>query len=163
MRTLGLLAAAVTATTSSNTLVFTRADGTRIPMPKTVSVFCGPWESAAGETPVRTPSLHLHAVSSSRRVAWELTAVLRDVHAGTVVRLPHSPVYDHPTKAVLFVNDGPRKNEASSATETARGTLRFRAIGCNPARVDVAVDATVGSEFADGAPIHVRGRVRAHR
>jgi hypothetical protein len=140
-----------------------RADGTRIPMPTRVSVFCGPWESAPGKGSVRTPSLHVRVVSTKRHLAWELTAVLRDVHAGTIVRLPHSPLYDHPTKALLFVNDARSGNEASSATETARGTLRFRAIGCNPARVDVSVDATVGSEFGDGAPIRVHGRVRAHR
>jgi hypothetical protein len=165
VKALGLAATAVLTAAGSpaNTLVFTRADGTRVPMPTKVSVFCGPWETAPGETPVRAPSLHVRALSVKRRVAWELTAVLRDVHAGSVVRLPHSPLYDRPTQAVLFVNDRSKKNEASTATETSRGTLRFGAIGCNPAQVDVVVDATVGSEFGDGAPIRARGRLRARR
>jgi hypothetical protein len=165
VKALGLLLAAMLtgAAPTTGILGFTRADGTRIPFPKRVSVFCGPWESSPGETPVRTPSLHVRALSAKRRVAWDLSAALRDIHPGTVVRLPHSPVYDRPTKAVLFVNDGPRRNEASSATDDARGTIRFRAIGCNPARVEISVDATLGSEFFDGPAVRVRGHLRARR
>jgi hypothetical protein len=148
---------------SSTTLVFTRAGGTRIPFPKTVSVFCGPWESNPRETPVKTPSLHVRVATAGRREAWELVAVLRDVHAGTVAHLPHNPVYTRPTKAVMTLYDGPTRNEASSATETARGTITFLTIGCNPARVEFSVDATLGSEFFEGPSVRVRGDLRARR
>jgi hypothetical protein len=77
------------------------------------------------------------------------------------VRFPHSFVFDKPTGALLFAADG--RNEASSAEEESSGRMTFTRARCGRTTLDVRfrVDAVLGSEFFDGAPVRIRGSFSA--
>ena len=85
-----------------------------------------------------------------------MLATFEHVRRDPVVRVPHFFIWDRPSDAFLFANDG--ANELSTAEEEASGKLTFRRARCGPRlRIRVRVDATLGSEFSDGEPMRVRG------
>jgi hypothetical protein len=52
------------------------------------------------------------------------------------------------------------ENEVSSAEEEASGRIVFERAGCLPRpHVTFRVQATLGSEYFDGEPVRVRGRM----
>jgi hypothetical protein len=135
-------------------VVLMRADGSAIALKPAIRVWCGPWESGVG-----TRSIHVRA--GSRSASWTLSAVLADVKRKPVVRFPHSFVFDKPTGAQLFAATG--GNEASSAEEESRGRITFTKARCGRTTLDLrfTVDAVMGSELSDGAPIAIRGTFSA--
>jgi hypothetical protein len=156
----GLLAAAPAASAAGITvddrLVFTRPDGTEVAYPGAVRVWCGPWEPD-----VAVPAIHVQ-VGARGKPYWRLSAVVADVNRRRVVTLPHEFVFDKPTGALLFAVDG--TNELSSAEEEASGRIVFRRARCGRhLRIRFRVRATLGSEFSDGQPLHVRGTFAASR
>jgi hypothetical protein len=157
---LALLASVSTSTATAapprvdGQLTFTRPDGTRLAFDDGIRIRCGPWEPGV---PVR--SIHVTVGSRASGSFWFLSAVLADVRRPTVVRLPNSFTFDEPEGALLFAVDR-GENELSSAEEEASGRIVFERAGCRPKpHVRLRVDATLGSEFSDGEPVRVRGRI----
>jgi hypothetical protein len=139
----------------TNTLVFTRTDGSIVEYPLDVRVWCGRWDR---NVPVRT--LHVQIGWSRPMSRWSLSAVVGDVRRRPVVRLPRMFVWNEPKGALLFATDG--RNELSSAVEDASGRVRFDRVRCGRRlAVRVRIRAVLGSEFSDGEPLSVRGSLRA--
>jgi hypothetical protein len=139
----------------TNTLEFTRADGSLVEYPFDVRVWCGRWER---DVPVRT--LHVRIGWSRPTSRWSLSAVVGDVRRRPVVRLPRSFVWNEPEGALLFATDG--QNEVSSAEEEAGGRIRFDRVRCGRRlAVRFRIRAVLGSELFDGEPVTVRGTFRA--
>ena len=74
--------------------------------------------------------------------------------------LPHSFVFDRPTRAQLFATDG--RNEASTAEEESSGQITFSRARCG-SHMDIRfrVDGVMGSEFSDATAIAIRGTFSA--
>jgi hypothetical protein len=139
----------------TNTLVFTRTDGSLVEYPFDVRIWCGHWEP---NVPVRT--LHVRIGWSRPTSRWSLSAVVGDVRRRPVVRLPRIFVWNEPKGALLFATDG--QNELSSAEEEASGRIRFDRVRCGRRlAVRFRIRAVLGSEFFDGKPLSVRGSFRA--
>ena len=135
-------------------LTFTRPDGTRLAFGEQIRIWCGRWEP---DVPVR--AIHVLAGNQRRGRFWLLSAVLADVKQPATVQLPNSFTSTKPEGALLFAVDR-GENELSSAVEEAHGTIVFKRAGCRPKpHVTFNVDATLGSEFFDGDPVRVEGRV----
>ena len=138
----------------TNTVAFTRADGSAVPFAPSLRVNCGPWERGV---PRRT--LHIR-VGVRGGPFWQLRVVVADVKRRPVVRFPHSFVFNRPTGAEVFAFDP--DNEASSAEEEASGRISFGAVRCGRRlAVRFRVRAVLGSEFFDGEPLTMRGSFRA--
>jgi hypothetical protein len=138
-------------------LTFTRAGGAPIVFSGKTYVWCGPWEPD-----VHVPAVHVLIVPKQRRASyWLLSGVVRDVKRQARVRFPVGFVWNRPKAAELFVYDAATKNEASSETEEARGTITFSALSCVKGRVmEVEINGVLGSEFSDGKRIRVSGTIR---
>jgi hypothetical protein len=135
-------------------LTFTRPDGTRLAFGTRFRIRCGPWEP---DVPVR--AIHVLAGTPRSGSFWLLSAVLADVTRPATVTLPNSFTFSRPRGALLFAVDR-GENELSSAVEEAAGRIVFERAGCRPRpHVTVLVNATLGSEFFDGEPVRVRGRI----
>jgi hypothetical protein len=148
--------AAVADVTVTNTLAFTRPDGSAVAFPQTVRVWCGRWEP---DVPVQ--SIHVW-VGARPSAHWELHAVVADVRRHRVVRLPNSFVFNRPRGALLFATD--RGNEVNSDTEESSGQIRFGRVRCGRRlRVSFRVHGSLGSELSDGATVAVRGAFLASK
>ena len=154
---LGLLAwpeASAAGLSVTNTVAFTRADGSAVPFAPSLRVNCGPWERGV---PRRT--LHIR-VGVRGGPFWQLRVVVADVKRRPVVRFPHSFVFNRPTGAEVIAFDS--DNEASSAEEEASGRMSFGAVRCGRRlAVRFRVRAVLGSEFFDGEPLTMHGSFRA--
>ena len=144
--------------TNENTLVFTRADQSRLVFDpgSQLRVWCGPWEEGL----IATPAVHLvfSGPGQSDRF-WMLTAVRADVQIGVPLTFPNTFLFDQPRNADLFILDEP--NELSTSESSSGGTIVFQQLNCGPAgRVEFTIAATVGSEVG-GPPVSVAGRVNA--
>ena len=136
---------------SENSLVFQRADGSRIQFSGDPLVWCGPWEE--GSVPART----LHVLGGDFRAGgpvWQLNVVVADAKPGQPLAFPNTFVWDQPKGAQLFILDEP--NEASTQEGESSGSITFSELDCE-GDVRFTVDATVGSEFGDGPPVRVTG------
>lgn len=137
-----------------DSLIFERADGTRIEFGGTTRVWCGPWE------PGEVPAQSIHVVSGSSRRGWSLTAVVDDIAVGQPLTFPNTFIWNEPRGADLFVLDPP--NEASTQSSESSGQIVFQALNCRAGLVGFTIDAVVGSEFGNGPPVRVRGSFSGH-
>jgi hypothetical protein len=141
--------------TVRNEIAMTRPDGSAVPFPQKVRVWCGRWES---DVPVRA----LHVQVGGRHGRWELRAVIADVRRDPVVELPNSFVFDAPEGADLFAAQG--GNELSSSEEEASGRIVVDRVRCGRRlAVRFHVDGVLGSEFFEGDEWTVRGSFSARR
>jgi len=139
----------------ANTLVFTRPDGSTVVFPDRVRVWCGRWER---DVPVRT--LHVQVGGRRGGAFWQLQAVVADVRRHPVVELPHTFVWNRPSRAQLFAVDA--TNELSSSEEEASGRIVFSRVRCGRRlAVRLHMRGVLGSEFFGGAPLSVRGTFSA--
>ena len=142
-----------------NSLVFGRADGTRIVFDagSQLRVWCGPWEEGL----IATPAVHVRFAVPGRPVRyWKLTAVRADVQIGVPITFPNSFIFDQPRNADLFILDEP--NELSSTRSASAGTIVFQQLNCAAGgRVEFTIAATIGSELESGPSVSVAGRVNA--
>lgn len=150
----------------SNTVRFTREDGSVAPFPATVRAWCGPFD----EDNEDVEAIHLLAgafpsVEDVVDPFWALSAVRADLDRQRETALPNDFVYTEPRGASLFaVDDGEHQhNELSSASERSAGTIRIQLSGCEPGdAVEVTFDdVTLGSEFGDGPAVSAGGTVVA--
>jgi hypothetical protein len=143
-----------------NSLVFTRANQSRISFPSGALLFvwCGPWDDL-----VATPSLQVlfaaPNVFGSPGPSWHLQAVVSDVTVGNPVTFPNLFISEQPKKVDIFVLDPP--NELSTNTSESSGSITFQKLTCGSGgEVQFSINATIGSEFGDGPPITMAGTFR---
>jgi hypothetical protein len=138
-----------------NSLVFTRANQSRISFPGLALLFvwCGPWDDV-----VATPSLQIVLAAATGGPYWHLQAVVSDVTVGKPLTFPNISV--QPKNVDIFVLDPP--NELSTSTDESSGSITFQKLNCGSGgEVQFSINATIGSEFGDGPPITVAGNFRA--
>lgn len=144
---------------SENTLVFTRADQSKMTFVNgsQLVAWCGPWETGL----IPTPAVHIRfSGPSARDPGWTLTAVVADVKIGTPLTFPNDFIFDNPKKADLFILDYP--NELSTTRPQSSGSVTFQQLNCTTGgRVEFSIAATVGSEFSNGPSVSVAGKVNA--
>ncbi|HEX2190666.1 MAG TPA: hypothetical protein VHG51_17280 [Longimicrobiaceae bacterium] len=132
-------------------LVFERADGSRVQFSGTPRVWCGVWEEGV----VGAQTLHVR-LGSAAGPRWELRAVIPQVYTGQPIAFPNTFVWDDPRGAEIFVLDAP--NELSTGTPGSSGSITFERLDCaGTGGVRFRIDAVIGSEFGDGAPIAASG------
>ena len=87
--------------------------------------------------------------------------MLRDINRRPRVRFPLGFVWNRPKGVEIFVYDRRTKNEASSETEEAGGTITFSRLTCQKGSVvRFDVNGVLGSEFFDGKRIRIGGTFR---
>ena len=145
--------------TADNTLVFTRANESKITFSSSsqLYVWCGPWELGS----VATPSvLIFFGTTAEEDSHWRLWAVVADVALGVPLTFPNHYGWPDPRDVQIFVGDPP--NELSTQTEESSGSITFQQLQCGSGNeVEFSIDATIGSEFGNGTSITVKGSFRA--
>ncbi|GAA1089687.1 hypothetical protein GCM10009668_00060 [Nocardioides dubius] len=133
-----------------NSIVVMRADGSEVEF-TSMTTQCVP--------SVYDESVEVvHAESEAGGLRLMIEVLPEDVEGGWTFDLPADSGSDDegPKGVVVFVG-GPDV-EASSDVELATGTVEVVGASCDPVRLEVAIDATLGSEYGgDDAPI--RGHV----
>jgi hypothetical protein len=145
---------------TASTLVFRRANGSRIRFGGTVRAWCGAWHEG---DPTRT--LHVAVLkrdgSGYARPFWLVQAVLRDVSRGRLLRFPIGFTESNVRGAIVFVYDKAGGNEASSEDDQAKGSVSFAAVRCDlGSRVRFTVSGELGSELLNGESVRVSGTFR---
>jgi hypothetical protein len=141
-----------------NTLLFTRADQSRVAFSSGSSVraWCGPWE----EGEIEVPSLQAIVLGSSAADPyWHLRAVVADVTLGQPLTFPNNFVFDQPEDVDIFVLDPP--NELSTQDDRSSGSVTFQELRCTGGSVRFSIDAVIGSEFGNGPSVRVTGSFSA--
>jgi hypothetical protein len=137
---------------SVNTLLFKRADGSRIIFRGPVSVTC---ERARADKPPLLRVLVGRRTPEGSQPFWMLEVALDDLKRMRTFRFPKDDVAGY---AILFAFDAARRqNELSSSDEEARGRLVFSTATCDEG-VDFRVRAHLGSEVFDLTGADVQGR-----
>jgi hypothetical protein len=141
----------------ASSLIFKRADGSRIVFRGRVRAWCGAWNDPGTAT-----SLHVAVMRPDgrgfARPYWHLWAVASQLTRPRVIRFPVGISESRPRGAVVFAFDSRTGNEASTEEEEARGSASFAPVRCVPGnRVRISISAVLGSEFGDGTPIRVSG------
>ena len=140
-----------------NSLVFTRANQSRISFPSGAKLFvwCGPWDNL-----VATPSLQVLFAAPEISPSWHLQAVVSDVTVGNPLTFPNRFIFDQPKNVNLFVLDPP--NELSTSEDKSAGSITFQKLNCGSGgEVQFSINATIGSEFGNGPSITVAGAFRS--
>ena len=142
---------------AENELVFTRANGSVVTFPAGAQAiaWCGPWDAD-----LDVPTVHIYfGITTGPATSWSLSAVRADVRTGQPLSFPNLFIFDQPKNAALFVLDPP--NEVSSGEGDSSGSITFEELNCAiGGQVRFTIDAVLGSELGDGAPIRVRGSFR---
>lgn len=133
-------------------LVVTRADGSEVILDE-VTATCGPSDAHPG-----TEVVHLRGTADGTRLEGEI--VPGDVEGGRSFELPMETGDQEtgPKNLYLFVG-GPPDLETSTSQEESSGSLKVERASCDPVAVELTVDATLASEYHDGVPVDVEGRI----
>ena len=142
--------AAQAAAGAADTLVFTRTDGSLLPMRGKTYVWCGKWDDGRN---VRALRIQQGSWPATRWWMFEVRVAL--AHRGQSIALP---VLVGPT-ATMFVGDRRSHIEASAESERSRGMATFLAdAGCRPGtQVRLSLRATLASEQTGGPSVRVSG------
>ncbi|HVK28851.1 MAG TPA: hypothetical protein VM575_10945 [Nocardioides sp.] len=133
-------------------LVVTRADGTEVVFDE-VTAKCGPSENDSGEVVVR-----IEGITDGVHLSSEIVAA--DVEGDRTFALPidFGDQEQGVRNLYLFVGAEPDL-ETSTTQEESTGTLEVVRAACDPVEVELTIDATLGSEYFDGEPVDVEGRL----
>jgi hypothetical protein len=146
-------------TVVADSLIFTRSGGTVVTTGTTPLVCCGLFDPGfANEHAIR---IVMYDPANSKP-GWEIIVLTDRAQAGATTTLP--TVVVPPSKipyVSMFVAD--LGNELSSDTQGSSGTITVHSFTCSPTtiQIDFNVDATLGSEFAGGPSMDVKGRFLA--
>ena len=144
--------------TAANSVVFTRADGSRVQFVSgaPLHVWCGPWENGV----VPTQSVHVwYGGPAASSPYWYLRAVVADVVPSQPLAFPNSYVWDAPTGADVFLSDP--SNGLSTSAEGSSGSLTFDELNCaSGGEVRFTVNAAIGSELGGGPSVTATGALR---
>ena len=136
-----------------NELRFTQADGTSFTVTPE-GVRCAPSElDPAVET------VQVVMVERRPRSRLVVEVVPEDVEGGKAFELPLSQGDLSRGPANAFVFHGSKDHEVSTSQEGADGRLTVTEAGCDPAVLDLSIEGSLGSEYGDGAPLEVAGRI----
>jgi len=138
-------------------LVFTRPDGTAIPMGKTYAVCCSTWEAGT----IDREALKIFYYDTTKRLSyWKMFLIPSQLREDLVFSLP-TPTPGGGAVALSAANIA-TGNQASSESPGSSGTVTVHSFACGPpTQIDVAVDAVLGSKDPGGETIRVRGRFTA--
>ncbi|TMQ58889.1 MAG: hypothetical protein E6K76_06615 [Candidatus Eisenbacteria bacterium] len=141
----------------SDGFTFTREDSTTILMGRTHAVCCSLWEP--GYINRETVKI-LYYDNTKARSTWKMFVIPDEMTQDSVFSLPTPAAGQGPV--MVFVYDVGTGNEASSVEQGSSGTVTIHSLSCGPpTRIDATIDAFLGSEFAGGGRIRVRGRFTA--
>ena len=102
----------------------------------------------------------LYYDNTKARSTWKMFVIPDEMTQDSVFSLPTPAAGQGPV--MLFVYDVGTGNEASSVEQGSSGTVTIHSLSCGPpTRIDATIDAYLGSEFAGGGRIRVRGRFTA--
>ena len=136
---------------------FTRDDSTTIFMGRSHAVCCSTWE--AGYINRETVKVFYYD-NTKTRSSWKMFVIPEEAVGDSVFLLPTPEAGQGPV--MLFVYDVDTGNEASSVQQASSGTVTIHSLSCGPpTQIDATIDAVLGSEFAGGSRVHVRGRFTA--
>lgn len=133
-------------------LVATLPDGSRVDLDPT-EVECVPSEEDPGVKVLRIVAdlegarLVIQAVPTDETASFDLPVDAGDFESG-------------PANILVFVG-APPDVETSSTEEKSSGTLELVRASCDPATLELKIDATLGSEFDDGGTVQVKGHLAA--
>jgi len=137
-------------------LAFTRADSTGVAMGDSMWICCGVWDDGYID---KTAFKVVLFDPANHKSGWRLF-VLPEVEIGRVYSLPtisSTPTSQSPVN--LFIADYSNGNELASDQDESRGTMVVHSLSCGPpARIDISIDAVLGSEFGDGPEMRAYGR-----
>lgn len=131
-------------------LVATLPDGSRVDLDPT-QVECVPSEEDPDVEIVRVfadlegARLIIEAVPTDGAASFELPLEAGDFESG-------------PKNIRVFVGSLPDV-ETSSTEEESSGTLELLRASCDPAALELKIDATLGSEFDDGGTVQLQGHL----
>jgi hypothetical protein len=141
-------------------IAFTRADSTALEMGDSVRICCGPWDAGYID---RTALKVLVYDPAGLKGGWKLFLLPGETMANTAYTLPTAPSGPSSQAPVnLFAVDFDGRNQVNSDESESRGTITVHALSCGPpARVDVSIDAVLGSELGGAPEVRVWGRFQA--
>lgn len=134
-------------------LVVTKSDGGELVF-EDVTATCGPSEN--------DPDTEVVRLQSGKPGDAYLDAEIApgDVEGGRTYELPVSAGDQENGFENLYVFVGAAPDvESSSTEEESSGTLEVLRASCDPLEVELTVDGTLGSEYFDGEPVDVKGRL----
>jgi hypothetical protein len=155
----GLLNPGTVSTVVADSLVFTRADSTRITTGTTPLVCCGLYDPSFVNE--RTMRIVLYD-PAYQKPGWEILVLIDRAVAGAITTLPTVVVAPSKVPRVsMFVAD--IGNELSSDAEDSSGTITVHSFQCTATaiRIDFSVDAILGSELASSPSMRVQGAFQA--
>jgi hypothetical protein len=133
-------------------LVVTRADGSEVVF-EDVTAECVRSEDDPGAVVVRIEGMadDTHLISE---------VVPDDVGSGQSFQLPidFGDQEQGVRNLYLFVGAAPNL-ETSTNQEESSGSLEVLRASCDPVEVELTIEATLGSEYFDGEPVDVEGRL----
>jgi hypothetical protein len=142
-----------------DSLVFTRADSSRVTMGVIPLVCCGPYDPGF----VNERAMRIVFYDPANLLpGWQILVLTDRALAGEFTTLPTTVV---PPSQVPFVSlfVAGIGNALSSDTQDSSGTITVHSFECDAAaiRIDFSVDAVLGSEFGGGPSMRVQGTFEA--
>ena len=142
---LALLLAIVGTAAASDSPLFRRADGSAIVFPGAVRAWCDP------------KNLNVVSLGRIRDSRWQLEVARTIMQPGRVVQFS----WRRASGIGIFVFDAKTHNEVSEGAEGSRGVATLRRATCRRGgTLEIALSATIASEFFDGKPVRVSGAFR---
>ena len=143
---------------SENTLVFERADASRLDINSFLFCYCDEWEDTnVPEWTFQIMTGFDPAGNFGKDPVWRLKVVVKDVKVDEAIPFPNNFVWDQPINADLFIFDP--DNELSSQSVRSSGSITIHRLSCAPGGgIDFSIDAVIGSEYHDGSSITVTGK-----
>lgn len=133
-------------------VVVTKADGSEVVFDDITA------ECATSEEQADAVVLRIQGTAGEMHIVGEI--VPEDVEGGSDYTLPidFGSQVEGVRNLYLFVGAAPNL-ETSTTEEESSGTLEVVRASCDPVEVELTVDATLGSEYFDGEPIDIEGRL----
>jgi hypothetical protein len=138
-----------------NSLSAVRESGSEITLGASYAICCGPWES-----PDERPTLKILVYDPDLVQASLLLGLpLATVSAETTLTLPSNGIEKN---FLVFLADSATGNEVSSDQDDASGSLTVEVLDCGPPlRIELTMDAILGSEFQLGERVWMTGSFQA--
>lgn len=136
-----------------NNLVFNRQDSTTIPMATDMAICCGVWETGY----IDENTLKVMYYDTTMQVSgWRLFILIDSARTGAGYLFPTDVSGE--SAVSMFVYDVVNLNETNSDVSESSGGITINSFSCGPpVRLDVTINATLGSEFFQGPSIDVAG------
>ncbi len=133
-----------------NNLIFKNEYGQEIQMPTDYTVYYGICDP--GYIDEYALKIIFHEPSDKESL-WRLVLMIDDIAVDTTYSFPNDG-----SLFTMFIFDAGFSNELASNTTVSSGIITIDTLDCDsPIRVSFTINASIGSEFWDGPPVHVSG------